>query len=218
MNIRMSLFACIVVCVALGGAAQAEMIINGDFEAGISGWGSWGSGSGSGPSGYLWTNHWAFIEPSGGSDGGQFMNCTTAAQIGYLEWWGWGYNVIWREALEEVIPVTPGETVAMGAWYKDLSGNGGGAILKFEWLDENMVKDQDGGLVPSFEIVVNPTTDWAYYEETQTVPDLAHYIRPVWGVNSAGSEIGVDQVYYVPEPATIGLLGLGALWLRRRKR
>ena len=192
--------------VAFAGFASAELL-NLDFEDGMTGWGSWGSGSGDG--GYV--NHWAYVETTGGSDGGQFMNVTTEGSN------FWGYNVVWRSDTAELMTVAEGDWLTLGGYYKDLSGDGGTGGIKFEWLDASGLHGNEGGLVPAVEIAITPTTEWAYYEATMQAPALAFGLRPVWGAISGGAIIGIDQMVAIPEPMSIALLGLGGLFLRRRK-
>ena len=215
----------IVLCVlvAFAGYASAELLVLGNpgFESGMSGWGTWGSGSGSGSSGYKWTSHWAFIETSGGVGDSQFMNLTTASQAGYSEWWGWGYNITWRSEMSQIKDLVPGVGVyTIGGWYKNLSDFGPEGMrgeIKFEWLDASGRKSQDGGLIPSQSVYFDITSEWAYYEETLAVPALAYAIRPCWANPTPGDEVGLDDVIAIPEPMSIALLGLGGLFLRRRK-
>ena len=103
------------VLVAFAGFACAELhstpTANAGFEAGMSGWSSWGSGSGSGSSGYKWASHWAYIDTSGGANGSATsLIATTASQAGYCEFWGWGYDVAWRGSSAEMMDwsSTPG--------------------------------------------------------------------------------------------------------------
>ena len=213
----------IVLCVlvAFTGFAIAELMPpdNPDFEAGMSGWGTWGSGSGSGSAGYKWTSHWAYIETSGGVGDSQFMNLTTAAQAGYCEWWGWGYNIIWNSDWASTSQLNPGVGVfTIGGWYKDL-GNGGTGEIKFEWLDASQHKSgtQEWGIVPAESVFFPLTTDWAYYQFTLPVPAEAYFIRACWANPNPGGEVGLDDVVTIPEPMSIALLGLGGLFLRRRK-
>ena len=204
------------VLVAFAGFALAEAPPNAGFESGMSGWGTWGSGSGSGPSGYKWTSHWAYIDTTGNGAGGSqnFMNLTTASQAGYCEYWGYGYNITWRDSYDEIIPILEGECTMIGGWFKDLGGAGTGE-LKFEWLDASGRKSQDGGLVLSQSVFFPVTTDWAYYEEQMMAPVNTYSVRPCWANPNPGGELGLDLV--IPESMSIALLGLGGLFLRRRK-
>jgi hypothetical protein len=209
---------CSIIILAVAGFAHAEMFPpwgNPGFENGMSGWATWGSGSGSGPSGYKWTSHWAYIDTTGnGAWGNNFMNLTTSSQIGYIEYWGWGYNVTWRSSSADLLEVTEGTPVTMNAWARDVLGGGARLELKFEWLDASGLKPADGGIVPSGQIFFDITTDWAYYQATLVTPVNAYGLRPCWANPDPGTEVGLD---FIPEPMSIALLGFGALGLRRRK-
>jgi hypothetical protein len=220
------------VLVAFAGFACAELLstptANADFEAGMSGWDSWGSGSGSGSSGYKWASHWAYIDTTGGANGSQnFLVATTASQAGYSEWWGYGYDVTWRGSSAEMMDFGANNgtgQVTIGAWMKAVSGTPS-AAMTFEWVDWSGGDGGGGGggTIPRAELSFAVTTDWAYYSATLAVPSNvnggAYGMRPVWGVNNPGTAIGIDDVsaVWIPEPMSIALLGLGGLFLRRRK-
>jgi hypothetical protein len=145
------------------------------------------------------------------------MNISTTNQIGYIENWGWGYNIVWRSDYAELAPVAEGQEITIGGYAKDLAGTGAQIEFKFEWLDINQLKDQDGGIVPAESIWIPITTEWAYYEATLTTPADAYWIRPCWANGDPGKAVGIDNLNFIPEPMTIALLGLGGLFIRRRK-
>ena len=193
---------------------------NPGLESGMSGWGTWGSGSGSGSAGYKWTSHWAYVETTGGHTGSNFMNLTTSAQAGYCEWWGWGYNCMWQSDSAKLDDAVPGVSWhKMDVWAKNLDGGGNKVEMKFEWLDASGRKSQDGGLVPPVSYFFDVPNDgqWHYFSHWSQAPALAYGLRPVWGNPAPGGDVGVDDLSYIPEPMSIALLGLGGLFLRRRK-
>ena len=51
---KLILLTSFVLVLGLAGFAQAELLVNPDFEAGLEGWKAWGGGSGSGAGGYFW--------------------------------------------------------------------------------------------------------------------------------------------------------------------
>ena len=64
----MKKFVVLLLMLALSGLSQAELA-NLDFEAGADGWGMWGSGSGSGVSGYAYESSPCYAcHPQGEAD------------------------------------------------------------------------------------------------------------------------------------------------------
>lgn len=215
---------CSIIILAVGGFVHAEIlpIPNNGFEDGMTGWSTWGSGSGSGPSGSKYVQHYAYIDTTGNAASGQnFLNLTTASQIGYCEYGGYGNNYVWRSDPAEIAICEPGDWVKMGVWAKDVGGYGGGLALRFTW------KDWTGGsgeLPVYWEVItVYPTAEWDYYSAWLQIPadpypfEGVYYVEPRWYADSPGTEIGVDDLEFIPEPMSIALLAFGALALRRRK-
>ena len=64
------------------------------------------------------------------------------------------------------------------------------------------------------------TVSWDYSEAFATITDPPSYVEFIFAFNSGGgaTQMYVDNMRLVPEPATIALLGLGGVLLRRRKR
>ena len=60
------------------------------------------------------------------------------------------------------------------------------------------------------------TSEWATYSWDYTIAAGADALKfvAIWG---GGASVGYDNLSIVPEPATMALLGLGALVLRRKK-
>lgn len=217
-------FLCVLsVFVCFASAELYQQTYNMGFENGMDGWSSWGSGSGSGPSGSMWTQHWAYLDTTGNAHGGQnFMVVDADLPVGYKEYWYESYDVIWQPPFLDWTS-TPGTGfVTIGAWMKDVTGNAEG-YLELDWVDASgdHAGHQGGDIIPSiptWSITFDVTTDWAYYEYTVPVPDGAFGAVPVYGVWGVGS-VGLDDLYnqWVPEPMSIGLLGLGAFVLRKKR-
>jgi hypothetical protein len=81
-----------------------------------------------------------------------------------------------------------------------------------------------GQSISGFDIA--PHSDWALYEMTEGLGTVANTGRPVSdlllikakiALITTNSAIDIDNVSVTPEPATLALLGLGGLFLRRRK-
>lgn len=216
---------------AIASIANAEMLNNGDFELDLSDWGSWGSGSGSG-SGPAWTG-WAWhampagsatIAPSGGSDGGKYAVLDTSDMDGYMTaGWSWAWQGVWQNDL----PATEGQTITVSGFAKDLLDKGSTLHVFYEWEDAagNRVDyDGSGDIVNnsdrthlSFPLAADGT--WESFGIDFVVPsglDIAQF-NSLFSVEGEAAKIGIDQLSIVPEPVSIGLLGLGGLFLRRRR-
>lgn len=199
---------CFVLVMALAVTTQAELLTsNRGFELGdTTDWMQWGSGSGTGG----WVGN---PPPSIISDGtayeGTYYAQITAAGNDY-----WGYNVVWQGEATE-IGVWPG-VYTMSAQVR--STDTPDPILKVEWYDS-------GGGKISEEVTHNAITmddTWQLITQDFTAPANTHHVKAVIGWDLAGTvggsfSVDYDDVSLVPEPATLALLGLGSLFLRRRK-
>lgn len=214
---RQNLFVCIslIVFCAIGGFSNAAMFYNGNFENGLSGWSTWGSGSGSGPLG--WTFRSSFvgtIADSGGSDGGKYLELETP-MAGYYEDWGWAWSSAWQSA-PGFYPdnrLLDGEVFWGNAYVKNIWGTEiliDGAELIYEWLDET------GGLISRDSGFFDVTGEWALISHTAIAPEGAVGLTFVVSNPLPEQGIGFDQVFSIPEPMSIALLALGGLLLRKR--
>ena len=118
--------------------------------------------------------------------------------------------------------VSAGDTVSLQADIMALNGlNGGGVILKMEsWAGGVLIAGSD------IETPIGGITDsWAPYSIDYTIWAGADAVKVVlgtstgWGwANETASSYAFDTISVVPEPATLSLLGLGALSVFRRRR
>jgi len=227
---------------AMVGVAQAEMLTNGGFEDSTttdSPWLSWGSGATAGS----WAVYYRTLNTGGGGAGGS----SNWLDLPVTSWgtWGWGYNVAFqgKEADgQAALSVIPGEAYTMSAWYNSATVSSG--LLGWEWCDDSGLVDLNGdgdrggvnGNNPLFyngqdadkvNIMVSFPADgqWHYIESTQYAPTVDGLGNPltvsgvitVFGGASYGDHLGLDDASLIPEPISIALLGLGGLFLRRRK-
>jgi hypothetical protein len=224
--------------VAIAGLANAELITNGDFEAGMSGWSSWGSGSGSGTSGvsawnwaYKWWGGSGSIAPSGGSDGGQHAVLDTTAMGCYMTWWGW----VWQGAWQANLPATEGETLDVDGYASGSSGDVVNLLLEYRdstgWLvdyDGDGIRQGDPCDTGSehkedrqhIQFVLTGG-GWEQIAVSDVVPSglLVTQFTAMWSIEAQGTTFGLDELSIVPEPMTMALFGFGSmLMLRRRKR
>ena len=91
---------------------------------------------------------------------------------------------------------------ALGAWFLDVEGDYAGTGIKV------------GGTLYAFSANQGDNSQ-SFLGIISTTPFTTAEIHLANGPVSDG--VGIDDVYYVPEPATLLLFGLGGLFLRRRK-
>lgn len=177
---------------AIAGVASANMLTNGDFEdpAG-SGWSQWWGGN---------SNKYA-PDPVEGD------NCAGV-------WW-------MDDGIFQTVAIgAQAYTVSGNIMQNDL-GNGRIGVIKAEvkdgagniwWVQEIPISQNDpAGTWLSGSMIIDNTTAGA----SQLTINLFMYDTLGWG--SGAGVVRWDNISVVPEPATMGLLALGGLLLRRRK-
>lgn len=195
-----------IVVLALAGMAQAEILsANRGFEAGnTTDWLQWASG------GAPWQDSldtFTVINDGTAYEGDYYGQLTQSLSGGQ----SWGYNVAWQGEAP-VISAGPGD-YTMSAWVRSTTTTQ--AILKLEGWDVGAVN-----LLLADERLNAFVADgtWQFITADFVLPAGTASVRAVIGDNTGEFSIDYDAVSLVPEPMTIALLGLGGLFLRRRKR
>jgi hypothetical protein len=213
----------ILVVLAMTGIASAAMLVNPEgFDsyasgtvlwtgsAPVDGWEGWGAASG-GTTGWQGGNDRGTVYGSGGS---QEVHVSAAGVVGGNDW---GYGMIFNHGND--IATLPAPAVAGTAEISfDLLSIAGDAIVKLEYWGDLARTISTGAdlwdpitLAPGFHTLVG------------TVPAGTLYITPVVGITDGGPGAiatydNIGLAASIPEPATMALLGLGGLFLRRRKK
>ena len=202
---------CFALVLVLAGFAQAELLVNGDFEAGMNPWGVWGSGSGSGSGGYIGWNsnvHAAIMEDGTAHGGNNYVE--TGFPLGNAGWWGLGYSNFYQAG----IPITAGNTYQISTWVRDGDANGAtsliadGTQILYEWyvadgvrLDANGDGDWGNDVVRyNFDL----TGEWTQISATELAPPGVMGLTAVFGTGMFNLNVDVDDASVIE--------GAGYLW------
>ncbi len=196
---------------AMTGIAGANMLANGDFETPqADGW------AGTGWTNWAWNTGWSehVIKPAvpNGGNGTYLLNCGS-------NWYDGGGGAFQTVAAVAGVEYTLTVDSGADAWWLPTGR------MSMIWLDS---------LGAEISNVVRNTVDPAVYGQNFDIPHpMANYIlvgtAPVGTASvkvefssgmpgGIGGSITFDNAVLVPEPATMILLGLGSLFMARRKK
>lgn len=184
---------------AMAGVASANIMVpNGDFET-LAG-ADWGFASGGGAVQY----------PATGGNGGGY---------GQMDGGDWAVLISNGDAPLPLsyfggLNLAPGDTITVEMDMIELANAGGNtAGLKMEsWTDSGVISD-------SGDVKYTVTDTWETYSWDYTIAAGATHLKFV-PVQHGDASFGYDNVGVVPEPATMGLLGLagGVMFFLRRMK
>jgi len=202
---------CLALVLALAGFAQAELLVNGDFEAGTDSWKTWGSGSGSGAGGWWWSSAYGatVIEDGTAQSGNNYI------EVGFWPpdgpWWGYCY------AFQEH-PATEGKTYQMSAWLRDGNADGapsliaGGGTIVWEWRvtapvggpdtgDRGDLVDIDGdgvgGNSDKIHYSFDLTEEWTYFSTVEVAPPGTNGLSVIFGTPTSYVNVDIDAASFV---------------------
>lgn len=196
---RTGLFAAATAVVfATAGTASAQLTLlpNGDFENGGADW-SYASGGGTG----------TFEATGGNPDGYAAMDAAGT----------WGVVFSSEDSDGGPMPLstiglTAGETYTFQ--FDAISAGGGGTAIKFE----SYTGDTEIGAANTGDLAFAATAQWGTYTQSYTIDPAADGIKMVFVSTADGTGYDNAGVLGIPEPASVALLGVGALALVRRRR
>jgi hypothetical protein len=206
---KTSLVVMAMLLLVCGVSVQANLLTNGDFALGSDGttapnnaalaWSQYNSSGG-------WNNR----ETSGNPIPGNYLLAIGAAG---------GYGAFgWQDVAGTAgVTYTLSADAALDNWWKNAG------YLKIEFYNAGGTSPANlvgfAELSPHFAQAGYDTgLPWANYSITGTAPAGTATVRAVLGTWGEGGTARFDNAVLVPEPATMIMLGLGSLFMARRKK
>ena len=185
---------------AMTGIASANLLTNGDFETGdATGWFTWGANA---------ATYNATTQPT------LPLIDTTSATL----WWS-------DAGFGQMLDASAGQTFTLSGKinvYEALAWRN--AEIKIEFWDGDGTYGVDNCLAWAVDYADYQTTlnTWQDYSVTLTAPAGTTKVKALlvysdWHATDMAGKAAFDNVSLVPEPATLALLGLGGLLIRRKK-
>ena len=155
---------------------------------------------------YWWAYVWDTSNPAIVTDGTAFDGANFVRNTLGSGWWGWSSL---RYGPEGGVAVTEGEEYTASFYAR---GDSTLARLFMRY------KDSEGANIDDVLDITDLSTEWTLYNYSSIAPQGAVAIEFTLANATCDTYADFDMVTTsIPEPITIGLLGLGGLFLRRRK-
>lgn len=189
--------------VVFASPSRANLIVNGDFEAGLIGFTSDYTSNdvindlGS----FIDTTNPSFAHPSGTD----YTDHTTGSGRMLMFNGDAGQGVAWRQT----VAVTPGTTYDFSMWISSWF---------FQNLADTQLRINDVNVGPSFQATA-PTGTWEQFTAQWDSEAATSAKIELVNLSTAvtGSDFAFDDISFVPEPSSLALLAFGGLFVMRRQ-